>query len=305
VFDGEYYPVDSALQRTANVLLGMKAAVYTDSPLNFLFGYGIDNDPSNGMADNEENLYMKIKITDDIGNEMKGLTDVKLYYSLAGYTSEVNGLDADMEWNPSTGYYEGEFLSKAGVFQFLYVTVGDNVIRTATTSPRFIIQSPTPPSFNTGNTTSWQYVTDGTAKISVILNDTDGIDPSGVIGIITDGKDEYRVPGSVGTDSELHFTIPNQGGTQDGTWTLTRIEIIGIYHDGDVTTEENPFIIDLEGKGTGYYACNGQVIPIKWSRESVYDPFTYTLKDGTPLTFGVGKTYIAIIPTNATVEWAS
>ena len=248
VFDGEYYPVDSALQRTANVLLGMKTAVYTDSPLNFLFGCGIDGDPSNGMADNEENLYMKIKITDDIGNEMKGLTDVKLYYSLAGYTSEVNGLDADMEWNPSTGYYEGEFLSKAGVFQFLYVTVGDNVIRTATTSPRFIIQSPTPPSFNTGNAKSWQYVTDGTAKISVILNDTDGIDPSGVIGIITDGKDEYRVPGSVGIDGEWHFTIPNQGGSQDGTWTLTRIEIIGIYHDGDVTTEENPFVIDLEGK---------------------------------------------------------
>ena len=62
-------------------------------------------------------------------------------------------------------------------------------------------------------------------------------------------------------------------------------------------------IIDLEGTGTGYYACGGQVIPIKWSRESVYDPFTYTLEDGTPVTFGVGKTYIAIIPTNATVEW--
>lgn len=62
-------------------------------------------------------------------------------------------------------------------------------------------------------------------------------------------------------------------------------------------------IITLEGAGTGYYACGGQVIPIKWSRDSVYDPFTYTLEDGTPVTFGVGKTYIAIIPTNATVQW--
>lgn len=62
-------------------------------------------------------------------------------------------------------------------------------------------------------------------------------------------------------------------------------------------------IIDLEGSGTGYYACGGQLIPIKWSRPSVYDPFTYTLEDGTPLTLGVGKTYIAIIPTNATVQW--
>lgn len=62
-------------------------------------------------------------------------------------------------------------------------------------------------------------------------------------------------------------------------------------------------IITLEGEGTGYYACNGQLIPIKWSRASAYDPFTYTTADGTPITFGVGKTYIAIIPTNATVEW--
>ena len=247
VFDGEYYPVDSVLQRTANVLLGMKAAVYTDSPLNFLFGYGIDGDPANGMADNEENLYMKIKITDDIGTEMKGLTDVKLYYSLAGYTSEVNGLDADMEWNPSSGYYEGEFHSKVGVFQFLYVTVGDNVIRTATTSPRFVIQSPTPPSFSAGNTTSWQYNPDGSALLSVILNDTDGIDPSGMIGIITDGKDEYRVAGNI-VDGVWQFIVPNKNGTQDGTWTLTRIEIVGIYHNGNVTTEENPFVIDLTGK---------------------------------------------------------
>ena len=62
-------------------------------------------------------------------------------------------------------------------------------------------------------------------------------------------------------------------------------------------------IIDLEGEGTGYYAYGGKIVSIKWSRDSVYDPFTYTLEDGTPVTFGVGKTYIAIIPTNATVEW--
>ena len=62
-------------------------------------------------------------------------------------------------------------------------------------------------------------------------------------------------------------------------------------------------IITLQGEGTGYYACGGQVIPIKWSRDSVYDPFTYTLEDGTPFPFGVGKTYIAIIPTGASVQW--
>lgn len=62
-------------------------------------------------------------------------------------------------------------------------------------------------------------------------------------------------------------------------------------------------IITLEGEGEGYYACNGQLVPIKWSRASAYDPFTYTLEDGTPLTLGVGKSYVAIVPTNATVTY--
>lgn len=251
VFDGEYHPVDFSLQKIADVYLGMKAAVYTDSPLSFLLGYGIDGDASNGMADNEENLQMKIKIMDDTGKEMKNLSDVKLYYSLAGYTTEVNGLDADIEWNSSTEYYEGEFHTKAGVFQFLYVTVGDNVIRTATTSPRFIIQSPTPPSFNAGNTDLWQYkpkYNEDPAKISVLLNDTDGIDDSSMIGIISDGTNEYRVSGSNQGSGEWHFTIPLNQGAQDGTWTLVRIEIVGIYYDGNVTTEESPYIIDLAGK---------------------------------------------------------
>lgn len=62
-------------------------------------------------------------------------------------------------------------------------------------------------------------------------------------------------------------------------------------------------IITLEGEGEGYYACNGQLIPIKWSRPNAKDPFTYTLEDGTPLTLGVGKSYIAIVPTNATISY--
>lgn len=79
--------------------------------------------------------------------------------------------------------------------------------------------------------------------------------------------------------------------------------VLALHAPTKKNTTSNHVIIDLEGTGTGYYACNGQVIPIKWSRSNVYEPFTYTLEDGTPLTFAVGKTYIGIIPTQATVEW--
>jgi len=61
--------------------------------------------------------------------------------------------------------------------------------------------------------------------------------------------------------------------------------------------------VDLEGSGTGYYACNGQLVNINWSRESAYHPFVYTLEDGTPLTLGVGKSYVAIVPHNASFSY--
>lgn len=51
----------------------------------------------------------------------------------------------------------------------------------------------------------------------------------------------------------------------------------------------------LTGEGEGYFACDGKIVAIKWSRKTVNDPFSYTLVDGTPVTLGVGKTYTAII----------
>ena len=55
---------------------------------------------------------------------------------------------------------------------------------------------------------------------------------------------------------------------------------------------------DLIGSGEGYFACDGQIVAIKWSRKSVTDPFVYTLADGTPLTLGVGRSYIGVIATS-------
>jgi len=56
---------------------------------------------------------------------------------------------------------------------------------------------------------------------------------------------------------------------------------------------------DLIGEGNGYFACNGQMISIKWSRKTVTDPFVYTMEDGTPLTLGVGTSYVAVVDIDA------
>ncbi len=61
--------------------------------------------------------------------------------------------------------------------------------------------------------------------------------------------------------------------------------------------------IQTVGSGEGYFACNGQLVKIHWSRNSVNEPFTFTQENGNPITFGVGKTYIGVIPTNGTATW--
>ncbi len=61
-------------------------------------------------------------------------------------------------------------------------------------------------------------------------------------------------------------------------------------HDGEYSRS----YYELSGEGEGYFATNGQIVKIKWSREGLRSPFVYTLEDGTPVTFNSGKTYIAV-----------
>ena len=72
---------------------------------------------------------------------------------------------------------------------------------------------------------------------------------------------------------------------------------VGILNDyGGLT-------VDLVGSGDGYFACGGQYVKIRWSRSSTNAPFTYTLQDGTPLTFGVGTTYAAVVKNDAPINF--
>ena len=57
----------------------------------------------------------------------------------------------------------------------------------------------------------------------------------------------------------------------------------------------------LDGSGDGYFAVNGQLIPVKWYHTGADGPFQFTLEDGTPITLGVGTTYCAIISKSGSV----
>ena len=56
--------------------------------------------------------------------------------------------------------------------------------------------------------------------------------------------------------------------------------------------------VDLMSSGSGKFICGGQAIDIQWSRSSTDSPFRYTTSDGQELEFGVGRTYVAVLPTS-------
>lgn len=59
----------------------------------------------------------------------------------------------------------------------------------------------------------------------------------------------------------------------------------------------------LIGEGEGYFACGGQIIPIKWSRESLEKPFVFTMADGSPVSLKAGTTYVGVVSANQTIRY--
>lgn len=142
--------------------------------------------------------------------------------------------------------------------------------------------------------------------------------------------DEAVTPGEPAQKVTVYFNQGGKPGSYTKSTALTYDESTGLYaaaqHGADyidgntdetvsfrnilvlhtatsLQSDRKHLTIETTGSGAGYFACNGQIVPILWSRDSVTDPFTYTLEDGTALTLGVGTTYIAVVPTNATVSY--
>ncbi len=61
--------------------------------------------------------------------------------------------------------------------------------------------------------------------------------------------------------------------------------------------------ITLEGTGNGWFICNGEISEITWSRADHDSQFEYFYSDGTPVIFGIGKTYIPVIANAGGVDF--
>lgn len=245
VLDGEYAELDENLWQTATVYLGMKAAVYTTSPHSFKYV------PSE-MTDNQKLLGMQVKILDNMGNEMPGLSGVKLTYGMKG--SGIRKMDADLIWNGS--YYVGRMPNGGpGIWQFSYVTVGSNTITTATTSPTFTVLSPEQPAYHTHSTLAYQYKPNNDAVMNAQITNSAAAQVQAYI-VKAGAKDGVWVTGTIGgeyttTDGKIvnnwSFRVPTDAnGYQDGNWQLTQLKLWDVFDkDGNAYTEEKALILDV------------------------------------------------------------
>lgn len=251
LLDGEHTALPENKQQHANVALGMRVYVSTGSPTRFIYKPSEEEFP--------DYLNMKVKVMDNTGAEKAGLNNVWLYYSAQGSGNRY--MRAELTWNPSTEYYEGQFIPASdtagpGNYNFTYVGVGDSTLTTATSYPTFQIMSPNPPAYVTTTTTGFQFNTSGTATMNVHLTDAAGATIQATIHSVNENKDHLVIGTQTGESvtedgtitAVYSFTIPNgiSGSTQDGDWQLTGLTIWDAFApDGTEYTEDDPLEIDL------------------------------------------------------------
>ncbi len=84
---------------------------------------------------------------------------------------------------------------------------------------------------------------------------------------------------------------------------LTFRNVLILVADTYVKDKKGHLSVQMTGSGDGWFARDGQIIPIRWSREGNGDHYVYTDAAGNPISFGVGKSYIAITPDGSKPSW--
>lgn len=257
LLNGEYVELAENMRKHVSVYLGMKVRIYTDSPIDFKLV------PSQ-MTENMKNLKMNVVIEDDTDKEMTYLDatkEVKLTYRLN--TSNAKKTEIPLTWNPMTNYYEGTFHSMSfgpGIFIFDKVSVGEDNIINALTSPKFTIRSPEPPSYYRCDVSENQFAPNQNAMFNVDIAYSSTAKASATIAQTNDNGDIIKlyenIVGVMGTDFEGEngvpvntwlFTIPTaSSGTQDGYWKLISVNVWDVPDaQGVYYTQDNPLVFNL------------------------------------------------------------
>lgn len=79
--------------------------------------------------------------------------------------------------------------------------------------------------------------------------------------------------------------------------------VVVLYANSYVMDSQAHLYVQTTGEGSGYYARDGKMIPITWSRADETSAYEYFDMEGNPIDFGVGKSYIAVLPEESPVEF--
>lgn len=266
--DGEYYEIPTSMKKTLNLSLGMQAAV-TIPNSSFEFD------------GTEVTLPVYVTVKDDKGNELKELENVSLQYMFQSSGLVENGLYTSLSWNSATERYEGNFtVETAGAYQFGYLQIGNGSI-TSATAPVITAIPPIPPAYYVNLTEENIFAYGGNVYMRIAMTDAKAIANGNIIAIVEKLNDNGSVEGTItipgtsaahsnGANDDLNadindwvFQIPTteelknmecleEGvriSSQLGTWRMTTLKIIGAYLDGEITTEEEPMVIDVSSEG--------------------------------------------------------
>lgn len=107
-------------------------------------------------------------------------------------------------------------------------------------------------------------------------------------------------------DSDAKLYYPAQYGSDyiDGN-TGEKVgftNLMVLYADTKMLDNYGRLAVTLTGSNEGVFMCGGKSTHITWSREESGGLFEYTKSDGSPLSFGIGTSYICVVPTGSDLE---
>ena len=108
------------------------------------------------------------------------------------------------------------------------------------------------------------------------------------------------------TEDGKYYVSQNNKAYKDGTdgsqVAATNVLILKTKIGQISGDKEGRLTVSLTGTGSGYFICGGKTVEINWSKAGANSSFVYTLKDGSELTFGTGRTYICILSQDVNVD---
>lgn len=279
--DGDTYELQSALQPTLEILLGLKvstritASEETLRDLQSTFPAAL---ATNFIITKDVPLQVAAEIYDNSGNAIKGLSGVRLYYGRAGSSILSNGLDSNLAWDSTTETYTGAFnVIKAGTYRFSRVTVGTNIIESYTSAPSIQAMPPDDAYYFNNYTETYQYSPQINAAMTIGIAYSNAA--AKVEATITNGTTTEVVEGVMGLEAEdqgdktvnlWSFKIPTINDSQEGEWRLKDITMYGVYFDGVYYDEENGKTLDLSSENIITKVANYLYVTLDVSKNRVF-----------------------------------